>query len=68
MKIKFTFPIDGFEAGLVYDVPIDKALEYLANEQAIPADDSNLINVSVTSDAQPVYIEGRSRKVKHDTR
>jgi len=38
MKILITCPVDGLEAGKSYDVADEKALEYIADEKAILAE------------------------------
>lgn len=38
MKIIITCPVDGLEAGRVYDVADEKAAEYIADEKAILAE------------------------------
>lgn len=38
MKIIVTCPVDGLEAGKTYEVADEKAVEYIAEEKAIPAE------------------------------
>lgn len=63
-----TFPIDGMEAGLIYDVPDKKAQEYIEGGVARMVEDENLVPVTSFSDEKPVYIEGRKKKVKDGER
>lgn len=65
MKIKITRPIDGLQAGLIYDVPDEKAAEYISAEVAVKVEDEeNLVDVTALGEKTPVYIETK-KKVKH---
>lgn len=59
MKVKITHPIDGLEAGRVYDVPDDKAAEYIAADVAIPAATEDEIEERLIQVTEP------KKKVKH---
>ena len=56
MKIKITCTTDEYQAGLVYNVPENKARELIDADMAF----------EVVEKEQPVYFEERkTRKVKH---
>lgn len=35
MRIKITFPINGYQAGLIYEVPYDEAVDLIKSDMAI---------------------------------
>ena len=57
MKIKITCTDGEYKAGLVYDVPDEKALELIATEKAFEI-----------VEERPVYFQPKYKKVKYDTR
>ncbi len=63
MKIKMTSTIEdkGLRAGLIYDVPLEEAQDYIANHQAIIFG-REVAEVTNLSDDKPVYIEGDAPK------
>lgn len=60
MKVKITHPIDGLEAGRVYDVPDEKAEEYFSADVAIPATTDDEIEERFIQVTEP-----KRKKVKH---
>ena len=56
MKIKFTIPTDGYQAGLEYNLSEEEAQIYLDNDVAVLVED-------VKNQEKP-----KPKKVKYDTR
>lgn len=61
MKVKITHPVDGLEAGRVYDVPDEKAAEYIAADIATPATIDEEIDERLIQVSKPE----NKKKVKH---
>jgi hypothetical protein len=69
LKIRITHPVDGYMAGLIYDVPDLKAAEILKADCGVKVDDdTELVDVSIYDDPSPAFVETTKKKVKHGDR
>lgn len=63
MKIKLTYPTNGMEAGLIYDLPDDEAREYISQGVAVAIDEIIAVYSPFSViDEQPKVNELKKRK------